>query len=104
MKEVLEILKKKKLQFFFLFYILLLVPILSPMAQNLNIMDNIGIFVVCGLLFVAISILSLFISFKTEKIIYSILLAISIIPGSIYLAYLLFAGVLLEQNRVTSLL
>ncbi|NDV77503.1 sulfatase-like hydrolase/transferase [Dysgonomonas sp. 511] len=103
MKEVLEILKKKKLQFFFLFYILLLVPILSPMAQNLTIMDNIGIFAVCGLLFVAISILSLFISSKSEKIIYSILLAISIIPGSIYLAYLLFAGVLLEQNSVTSL-
>jgi heptose-I-phosphate ethanolaminephosphotransferase len=31
------------------------------------------------------------------------MLAISIIPGSIYLAYLLFANVMLEQNSVTSL-
>jgi len=103
MKEVLNILKQKKLQFFFLFYILLLVPILCPLAQNLNFFDKIAIFAVCGLLFAAISVLSLFIDSKAEKTIYAILLAISIIPGSIYLAYLLFAGVLLEQNSVTSL-
>ncbi|MBD8388054.1 sulfatase-like hydrolase/transferase [Dysgonomonas sp. BGC7] len=103
MKEVLEILKKKKLQFFFLFYILLLVPILSPIAENLSFIDKIAVFIVCGLLFASIWILSLFISSKSEKIIYSVLLTLSIIPGSIYLAYLLFAHVLLEQNSVTSL-
>lgn len=103
MKELLYILKQKKLQFFFLFYILLLVPILCPIAQNLTFFDKVAIFVVCGSLFTAILVLSLFISSKTEKIIYSVLLTISIIPGSIYLAYLLFAQVLLEQNSVTSL-
>lgn len=103
MKELLNILKQKKLQFFFLFYILLLVPLLCPIAQNLNFLDKVAIFIVCGALFAAISVLSLFISSRTEKIIYSILLTISIIPGSIYLAYLLFAHVLLEQNSVTSL-
>lgn len=103
MKDVLNILKQKKLQFFFLFYILLLVPILSPIAQNLDFFDKVAIFIVCGLLFAAILTLSLFISSKSEKIIYSVLLAISIIPGSIYLGYLLFAHVLLEQNSVTSL-
>jgi len=103
MNEVLNILKQKKLQFLFLFYILLLVPILCPIAQNLTFIDKVAVFVVCGILFAAISILSLFISSKSEKIIYSVLLTISIIPGSIYLAYLLFAHVLLEQNSVTSL-
>lgn len=103
MNEVINILKRKKIQFFFLFYILMLLPMFSPMAQNLTMLDKVAIFLVCGLLFAAISTLSLFISSKSEKIIYSILLAISIIPGAIYLAYLLFAHVLLEQNSVTSL-
>ncbi len=103
MKEVLNILKQKKLQSLFLFYVILLVPFLCPLAQNLNFIDKVAVFVVCGLLFMAIQILSLFIDSRAEKIIYSILLAISIIPGSIYLGYLLFAGVLLEQNSVTSL-
>lgn len=103
MKEVLNILKQKKMQLFFLFYILLLVPILCPLAENFTFIDKVAVFVVCGLLFIAIGILSLFISSKSEKIIYSVLLAISIIPGSIYLAYLLFANVMLEQNSVTSL-
>ncbi|WP_255489376.1 sulfatase-like hydrolase/transferase [Dysgonomonas sp. 216] len=42
-------------------------------------------------------------STKTEKIIYSIILVISILPGTIFLGYLLFAKVLLEQNSITSL-
>lgn len=103
MREVLNILKKKKIQFFFLFYILLLVPVLCPLAENFTFIDKVAVFVVCGLLFSAILILSLFISSRSEKVIYSILLAISIIPGSIFLAYLLFAHVMLEQNSVTSL-
>jgi heptose-I-phosphate ethanolaminephosphotransferase len=103
MNEVLTILKRKKMQFFFLFYILMLLPLFSPMAQNLTLLDKFAVFLVCGLFFAAISTLSLFISSKLEKIIYSLLLAISIIPGTIYLAYLLFAGVLLEQDSVTSL-
>lgn len=103
MNEILNTLKQKRLQFFFLFYILLLVPVLCPMAQNLTFIDKVAVFIVCGTLFAAISVISLFISSKSEKIIYSVLLTVSIIPGSIYLAYLLFAHVLLEQNSVTSL-
>lgn len=103
MNEIYSILKRKKTQFFFLFYILLLVPILCPLAQNFTFIDKVAVFLVCGLFFAAIWTLSLFISSKSEKIIYSVMLAISIIPGSIYLAYLLFANVMLEQNSVTSL-
>ncbi|MDR1883090.1 MAG: sulfatase-like hydrolase/transferase [Prevotella sp.] len=103
MSEVLNILKKKKIQLFFLFYVLLLLPLLCPFAQNFSFIDKVAVFVVCGLLFAAIWALSLFISSKSEKIIYSVMLAISVIPGSIYLAYLLFARVMLEQNSVTSL-
>lgn len=103
MNEIYSILKKKKIQFFFLFYILLLLPILCPLAQNFTLLDKVAVFLVCGLFFAAIWILSLFISSRSEKIIYSVMLAVSIIPGSIYLAYLLFAHVMLEQNSVTSL-
>lgn len=103
MKTILDILKQKKLQFVFLFYILLLLPFLTPLAENLSFGDKIGIFTVCSLLFFAILILSTFISSRLEKTIYSILLTISAIPGAIFLAYLLFAHVLLEQNSVTSL-
>ncbi|MFV0330775.1 MAG: sulfatase-like hydrolase/transferase [Dysgonomonas sp.] len=103
MSDVLNVLKRKKMQFFFLFYILLLVPILCPLAENFSFIDKIAVFLVCGLLFASIWTLSLFISSKSEKVIYSVMLAISIIPGSIYLAYLLFANVMLEQNSVTSL-
>lgn len=103
MNKILNTLKHKKLQLLFLFYIILLVPLLCPIAQNLTFIDKVAVFIVCGILFTAISIISLFISSKSEKIIYSVLLTISIIPGSIYLAYLLFAHVLLEQNSVTSL-
>lgn len=103
MEEVLNIIKQKKLQLIFLFYILLLLPFLSPLAQNLTVWDKLAIFGVCGMLFCSILILSTFISSKSEKFIYSILLIISTIPGAIYLSYLLFANVLLEQNSVTSL-
>lgn len=103
MSDIINILKCKKLQLIFLFYTLLLLPILSPIAQNISITDKCAIIGCSVLLFLAISILSLFISSRTEKIIYSVLLIISIIPGAIYLAYLLFAHVLLEQNSVTSL-
>lgn len=103
MKEILSILKQKKLQFFFLFYILLLLPFLCPIAQNISIWDKLAIFIVCGILFSAISVASVFIPSKLEKTIYAIILIISIIPGTIYLSYLLFAHVLLEQHSVTSL-
>ncbi|NDV93938.1 DUF1705 domain-containing protein [Dysgonomonas sp. 521] len=103
MSEIFTVLKRKKMQFFFLFYILLLLPILCPLAENFTFIDKVAVFLVCSLLFAAILILSLFISSRAEKIIYSVMLAISVIPGSIYLAYLLFAHVMLEQNSVTSL-
>lgn len=103
MRDILKILKQKKLQFIFLSYILLLLPFLSPLAENITFWDKLAIFVVCGLLFTAILILSTFISSKTEKIIYAIILTVAIIPGAIFLSYLLFANVLLEQNSVTSL-
>lgn len=45
----------------------------------------------------------MFCSSKKEKIIYIVLLIISIIPGAIYIAYLLFAHVLLGGDSVTSL-
>lgn len=103
MNDVLRILKKKKLQLFFLFYILLLLPMLTPLAENYTWSDKLMLVGVCAILFSAISIISVFITPRVEKIIYSIILIFSIIPGAIYLGYLLFANVMLEQNSVMSL-
>lgn len=104
MNDIINILKKKKLQFVFLFYILLLGPILALfLAENYTLIDKALLLSVCVLLFAAISAICTFVSPRTEKIIYSTILIFAIIPGSIYLGYLLFAHVMLEQNSVMSL-
>lgn len=103
MSNILKTLGKKKLQFLFLFYILLILPLLSPLAQNITREDVFLILIVNSLIFIAISILSVFFSPKFEKVAYSLLLTISLIPSAIFIAYLLFAHVLLQQNSVISL-
>lgn len=103
MKSVLNTLKKKKLQFLFLFYILLILPLLSPMAQNLSQNDVFLIIFVNGLIFSFISILSVYFTGKFEKVAYCVLLVFSLIPTAIFMSYLLFAQVLLQENSVISL-
>ncbi|MDH6355234.1 heptose-I-phosphate ethanolaminephosphotransferase [Dysgonomonas sp. PH5-45] len=103
MKNILYALKNKKLQLVFLFYILLVLPLLSPLAENISGWDCFFIISANCILFCCLALLSLFCSSKAEKIIFSILLVLAIIPGIIYIAYLLFAHVLLESNSITSL-
>lgn len=103
MRDILNILKNKKLQLVFLFYIFLLLPLLTPFAENYTLLDKLALLGVCLLLFCTISVICVFVSPKTEKIIYSVILILAVIPGSIYLGYLLFAHVMLEQNSVMSL-
>ena len=73
------------------------------MAQNISTGEAFAIIVINTLLFLSILALTLFMSSKTEKIICSVILVISILPGTIFLGYLLFAHVLLERNSITSL-
>lgn len=103
MSKIFSLLSKKKLQFLFLFYILLILPLLSPIAQNITRGDVFVILLVNCLIFISIAILSAFFSAKFEKIAYSILLIVSLVPSAIFLSYLLFANVLLQQNSVISL-
>lgn len=104
MKDIFNTLRSKNLQFIFLFYILLLVPVLAVfLAENYTVIDKVLLCSVCSLLFGAIFTICAFVSPRVEKIIYSIILTLAIIPGSIYLGYLLFAHVMLEQNSVMSL-
>ncbi|NDW09444.1 sulfatase-like hydrolase/transferase [Dysgonomonas sp. 520] len=102
-EEILNILNKKKLQLIFLFYILLILPILCPIAQNLDFWHVVLIIVVNGILFISLALLSLFCSSKAEKIISTVILIVSIIPSAIFLSYLLFARVMLETYSITSL-
>lgn len=103
MKTIIDILKTKKLQYVFLFYTLLILPVLSPLAQNIDMVDSIIMVSVNVLLYILIVGLSLFCSPKNEKLLFTILLIASILPSTIYLGYLLFAQVLLGNDSVTSL-
>ncbi|MFR9165202.1 MAG: sulfatase-like hydrolase/transferase [Dysgonomonas sp.] len=91
------------MQLVFLFYVLLILPLLSPLAQNIPSKEVCSMVVINIFLFLAVSVFSLFFTPKAEKVIYIILLVITIIPSAIFLGYLLFARVLLEQNSITSL-
>ena len=100
---ILTLLFKKKLQFFFLFYLVLLLPVLSPIAENLRTTEVLSLLGVNLILFTAIFILLIFVAPKWEKLIYSLLFVVAYLPGSIYISYLLFAHVLLQGNSVISL-
>ncbi|MFR1813661.1 sulfatase-like hydrolase/transferase [Dysgonomonas capnocytophagoides] len=100
---ILTLLFKKKLQFFFLFYLVLLLPVLSPIAENLRTTEVLALLGVNLILFTAIFILLIFVAPKWEKLIYSLLFVVAYLPGSIYISYLLFAHVLLQGNSVISL-
>lgn len=103
MTTTLNLLLKKKLQFFFLFYLVLLLPVLSPIAENLGQKEVITLIIINSILFVAIFILLLFVTPLWEKIIYSGLFVLAYLPGSVYISYLLFAHVLLQGNSIISL-
>lgn len=81
----------------------MVLPLLAFGAQNLTFAASVFIFSVNALLFVSIVILTSFIKSRTEKILYLLFFLFSCIPSAIYMGYLLFAHVLLEQNSIVSL-
>lgn len=103
MKQIVEILTRKKLQLFFLFYIVLALPVFACFAQNLTWGQIALMLSVNILLFGAISIVCTFCSPKLEKFIYLLLFFVALIPGLIYIGYLLFAGVYLQHHSTISL-
>lgn len=103
MKKIYHSIKGKKLQIFFLMYILMLVPTMSLIAQNIPVSTLIAGFSMCFGLLTVIFILSSFMTTRGIKIFYSILLAITIIPSSILLSYLIIAKVLLSGGTITTL-
>lgn len=103
MEPILQVLKRKKLQVFFLFYVLLILPLLTPLAQNIPFKESAYILIINTLLFLGLTLFSFFLSPKAEKAVYTVLLVFSMLPGAMFLGYLLFARVLLETNSITSL-
>lgn len=93
----------KKLQVFFLFYMIMFLPILTILAQNLSYRSVLVTILINTILFISIGILLLFCKTATQKIIFSGLFVISYLPNAIYTSYLLFAHVLLQKNSVISL-
>lgn len=103
MNDFFRLMVRKKLQVFFLFYLIMVLPVLAFGAENLTFVDSLEIFVVNTLLFLSIVILTSFVKSRTEKTIYLLLFVISCIPSAIYMGYLLFANVLLQKNSIISL-
>lgn len=104
MKDIFRVLLGKKLQLFFLFYLVLLLPVLVfCMAQNVDLADSLKLLAVNGVLYMCLAVLFTFISPKAEKIIYFVLFLVSLIPGMVYTGYLLFAKVLLQHNSIISI-
>jgi len=101
--KIVHIFRRKKLQLFFLFYVSLILPLLSPLAQNIPLKGVGMMLFINTALFLAISVFSFFLTPRGEKILYTLLLIFSTIPGAMFLGYLIFARVLLEQNSITSL-
>ncbi|MDR1676057.1 MAG: lipid A phosphoethanolamine transferase [Tannerella sp.] len=101
--QIKTILQERKLQLFFLGYILLLVPTFSLIAQNIPagaIMA--GIAVSFGLLTVIFA-LSSFMTTRYIRVFYSFLLALSMIPGAIFMGYLFFARVMISEGSIAVL-
>lgn len=97
------IIKERKLQLFFLIYILLLVPAVSLIAQNIPIKTVVLGIMACFSLLIVIFMLSSFMTTKAIRIFYSVLLLFTLIPSAILLGYLLFAEVLLSDTSMTTL-
>ncbi|MDR1408017.1 MAG: sulfatase-like hydrolase/transferase [Tannerella sp.] len=95
--------KERKLQLFYLVYLLLSVPTISLAAQNLTSGAMLpGILASFGLATV-IFILTTFMTTQGLRIFYSALLAVTFIPGAVLLGYLLFAKVWLSEGSLASL-
>jgi len=104
MRKILdEVFCRKKLQIFFLFYILMALPLLISMAENVSLIDRFWYILINIFLFLSMAVLSVFWRSRTEKLIYSFLFIISYLPFSIYTTYLLLARVLLQKNSLISL-
>ena len=95
--------KERKLQLIFLIYVLLLVPSVSLLAQNIPVKAMFqGVMASLGLLII-VFMLSSFMSTRAMRIFYSALLSFTLIPSAILLGYLLFAEVLLSDTSMTTL-
>ncbi|MDR1332255.1 MAG: phosphoethanolamine transferase, partial [Tannerella sp.] len=95
--------KERKLQLFFLLYLMMSVPTISLLAQNVPSGAMIpGIFASIGLATV-IFVLTTFMTTKVLRIFYSALLAVTLIPGAVLLGYLLFAKVWLSEGSLAAL-
>lgn len=103
MKTLLRILKERKLQIFFLLYVLMPVPVLSVLAQNIPLSAVATGIALSLCLLCVVFLISSFMTTRGLKIFYSLLLVVTIIPGTILIGYLFIGRVLLSGGTITSL-
>lgn len=102
-KKLISSFREKKLLLFCLAYMLLPVSLLAPFAHNLSKSDSLlSVGVNIGIFFIAFLTLQ-FLRIKTIKTCCSVLLIITLIPGAIFLGYLLFAQVFLLSDSIISI-
>jgi heptose-I-phosphate ethanolaminephosphotransferase len=99
---ILSFRQNKKL-LFCLFYLLLPVPLLTPLARNISA-EECCLFIIFTLLFFAVLFVTLqFFAAKTVKICCTVLLILILVPSAIFLGYLLFANAFLLTDSITSI-
>jgi heptose-I-phosphate ethanolaminephosphotransferase len=101
--KLIEAFKQEKFLLFCLAYILLPVPLFTPLAKNIGLHDCVWSIFFSTLLLLTIFVTMQFFAIKTVKACCSVLLIFTLIPSAIFLAYLLFAQAFLLSDSITSI-
>lgn len=101
--KLIQSFKQEKFLLFCLAYILLPVPLLTPLAKNINLSDCLWAIFFSVLLLLAIFVTMQFFAVKTVKVCCSVLVIFTLVPSAIFLAYLLFAQAFLLSDSITSI-
>lgn len=95
--------RQNKLLLFCLFYILLPVPLLTPLANNISFEECLFSIVFSLLFFTLLFITLQFFAVKTVKLYCTVLLIFTLVPSAIFIGYLLFAQAFLLTDSITSI-
>jgi heptose-I-phosphate ethanolaminephosphotransferase len=101
--KLIEAFKQEKFLLFCLAYMLLPVPLLTPLAKNIGLDDCLWSVFFSTLLLLTIFVTMQFFAIKTVKACCSVLLIFTLVPSAIFLAYLLFAQAFLLSDSITSI-
>ena len=101
--KLIEGFKQKRFLLFCLAYLLLPVPLLTPIAHNIGFSDCLWAIFFSVLLLLSLFVFLQFFRIKTVKLCCTVLLIFTVVPSAIFIAYLLFAQAFLLSDSITSI-